>query len=193
MARNNAVSRALRSNPPSHHPWRQAFFLSRPLRQVVAPNDNLLVVHLPGDLLTLISGHRRGARQLHAIELRPPIPLMLSSPTSKKRSHCGQRQDIPTSSKFSSATTVSSLWRSLLPKLPATWRSVSEASELSQRQGAKTESQTLLSSDNTENLKPSRAKESARRTRHQNTVSGQRPCGCSLHLDHVQFRFRKHT
>ena len=29
------------------------------------------------------------------------------------------------------------------------------------------------------NLKPSRAKEQARRTSHQNTVSGQRPCGCS--------------
>ena len=91
MARNSATARAQRSDPPSHHSWRQVFFLSRPLRQVAAPNDNLLLMHLPEDLLTLTSGHRRGVRQLHTIELRPPIPTSpslqsphLSAFTSKK-------------------------------------------------------------------------------------------------------------
>ena len=46
------------------------------------------------------------------------------------------------------ATTVTSLWRSLLPKSAAIKGTVREASKLSQRQGAKTESQTLLSSEN---------------------------------------------
>ena len=124
LARNSATARAQRSDPPSHHSWRQVFFLSRPLRQVVATNDNLLVVHLPEDLLTLISGHRRGGRQLHKIELRPPIPLLHSSllifPLSLPRS-APLRPATGHSHlfEFFSATTVTSLWRSSLPKLPA--------------------------------------------------------------------------
>ena len=62
--------------------------------------------------------------------------------------HCGQRQDIPGLFEFFSATTVTSLWRSSLPKLPANWGSVREASKFSQLPGAKNESQTLLSSEN---------------------------------------------
>ena len=130
-----------------------SFFLSRPLRQVAATNDNLLVVHLPEDLLTLISGHRRGGRQLHTIELRPPIPLLHSSllifPLPLPRSApLRPAQDIPVLFEFSSATTVTSLWRSVLPKLQANYGSVREASKFSQPPGAKPESQTLLSSEN---------------------------------------------
>ena len=107
MARNNAASHAqkvastfspLLAPSSSSCSANMALDQCAPMQQL---HDDLLVVHLRDDLLTLISGHRRGVRQLQAIELRPPIPLMLSSPTSKKRSHCVQRQDIPTSSNFS--------------------------------------------------------------------------------------------
>ena len=132
MARNSAAGHAQTSGPPSHQPWRLAFFLSRPLRQVVAPYDNLLLLHLPEDLLTLTSGHRRGGRQLHTIELRPPIPLLHSSllifslPLPRS-APLRPAQDIPGLFEFFSATTVTSLWRALLPKLAAIKETVREA------------------------------------------------------------------
>ena len=54
----------------------------------------------------------------------------------------------PTLFEFFTATTVTSLWRSLLPKLAAIKGSVREATKFSQPPQAKPESQTLLSSEN---------------------------------------------
>ena len=172
-----------------------SFFLSRPLRQVAATNDNLLVVHLPEDLLTLISGHRRGGRQLHTIELRPPIPLLHSSLLIFPLPLPRNAPPLPATGhpllfEFFSATTVTSLWRSVLAAVKKTVR---EASKFSQPPGAKTESQTLLSSDNVEI-----SRQAGRRNQQEGHVTrtlslGPRPCGCSLHLNHVQFRCRKHT
>ena len=50
--------------------------------------------------------------------------------------------------EFFTAMTVSSLWRSLLPRLAAIKGSVREATKFSQPPQAKPESQTLLSSNN---------------------------------------------
>ena len=90
------------------------------------------------------------------------------------------------------ATTVTSLWRSLLAKLAAIKGTVREASKLSQRQGAKTESQTLLSS---ENVKIS--SQAGRKNKQEGQVTRTLSLGNghvdALQLNHVQFRFQKHT
>ena len=69
-----------------------------------------------------------------------PVPLPRSAPLRPATGH-------PRLFEFFSATTLTSLWKSLLPKLAAIKETVREASKISQPPGAKTESQTLLSSD----------------------------------------------
>ena len=175
-----------------------SFFLSRPLRQVAATNDNLLVVHLPEDLLTLISGHRRGGRQLNTIELRPPIPLLHSSllifPLPLPRSApLRPAQRTPVLFEFSSATTVTSLWRSVLPKLQANYGSVARGIEIFEASRSQTRIADTVVVRERKNLTPSRPTNQQGRQVTRTLSLGPRQCGCSLHLNHVQFRFPKHT
>ena len=160
---------------------------ARPMRLVLAPfqvpHDNLVVMHLREDFLTLmLSGHRRSVRQLHTIEHRPTIPFRHSSllicPVPLERS--APLRPATRHFEFFFAATLTSLWRSLLPKLAAIRGSVREASTFSQPAGAKTESQTLLLSDNVEI-----SRQAWRRNRQGRQVTrtlslGPRPCGCSL-------------
>ena len=130
------------------------FFLSRPLRQVVAPYDNLLLMDLPEDLLTLTSGHRRGGSQLDTIELRPPIrtsPSLqsphLSAPTCKK---CATAFRDRTSSPlriFLCHDTDLTL-EGFAAQVGSYQGNRARGMEIFAASGAKTESQTLLSSEN---------------------------------------------
>ena len=129
-------------------------------------------MHLPVELLTLISGHRRGVRQLHTIELGPPIPLLhssphLSAPTSKKCATASRDRTSPPLRIF------------LCHDSDLTLEVCAGSCQENRARGieifAASRSQNRITDtavvSQCRNLTPSRAAEPARRTCHQNTVS----------------------
>ena len=194
-----------RSDPPSHHSWRRAPLPDQPTKTLdqcdpmLQPHDDLLVVHLREDFLTLTpSGHRRGVRQLHTTELRPPIPprhsslLIFPLPLPRSAPTVSSDRTFPPLRIFRCHDSDLTL-EVFAAQVGSYQGKCARGNEIFAASTSQTRITDTVVVRERKNLKPSRAKEQARSTSHQNTVSGQRPCGCSLHLNHVQFRFRKHT
>ena len=146
-------------------------------------------MHLREDFLTLmLSGHRRSVRQLHTIELRPTIPFRHSSllifPVPLERS--APLRPATRHFEFFFATTLTSLWRPLLPKLAAIRGSI----EFFAASRCKNRITDTVDVRQRRNLTPSMAAEQARKTSHQNTVSWPTAMWMlSWSKNHVQFLF----